>query len=562
MKKFMIFILMLASMCLRAENRVSERVFVKTDRPVYLAGDKLWCSAFCVDAASSGKLSEVSSIAYVELHSMDGLAQTAKIALLHGRGAGSLELKSDLPTGNYRLVAYTANSLNEDGVDYSSCATTISIFNPTSTTRVKDGVKVSDPKSLPVVSDKGTLEVKVAENATGRVLPVEIHNNGKALAAVCISIAHDDGIVAPQSHDIDSFLSSIKPSSSFSGEFIPEYDGEIIRAKVSGISPEQADSLAGKFAFISAPGDMADVYSSPVASDATATFYTNNIFGDKDLVCEIEGLPKKTYCHLEILSPFQDVQVGNIPELVISNVQKNALLARLQYRQIENNFEGDFLYDLMPFRANRIFGSEAKSYKLDDYTRFPLMSEVLVEIIPELRARTSKGRTEIQFRMEDQYRNVAFTQSEGLVLLDGTPIFDHDKIMSYDPMLVETVNVYPYTYFIGSRAYHGVADFVTYKKNLPSMDFDTNVRIVSFQGASLPMSFTGENLHENESYPDYRQVAYWHPAVSVEAGETFSFECTLPSYEGDFILTVEGLTEDGKPVRVVRKVTSSARSKR
>ncbi|MCQ2141167.1 MAG: hypothetical protein MJY83_02335 [Bacteroidales bacterium] len=562
MKKFMIFILMLTTMSLSAENRVSERVFLKTDRPVYIAGDKVWCSAFCVDAASSGRLSEVSSIAYVELHSADGLAQTAKIALLNGRGAGSLDLKSDLPTGNYRLVAYTANSLNEEGVDYSTCATTISVFNPSSTQRVKDGVIVADPGSRKTASDKGSLEVKMPENASGRVLPVELVNNGKALAYVCISVAHDDGIVAPESQDIDSFLSSIKPSTSFRDDFIPEYDGEIIRAKVSGISPEQADSLAGKFAFISAPGDMADVYSSPVASDATATFYTNNIFGNKDLVCEIEGLPKKTYCHLEILSPFQDVEAGAIPELLISSSQKNALLSRMAYRQVENNFDGEFLYDFMPFRANRIFGAEARSYKLDDYTRFPLMSEVLVEIIPELRARTNKGHTEIQFRLEDQYKNTFFGQEQGLVLLDGTPIFDHGKIMSYDPMLVERVNVYPYTYFIGSRAYHGVADFVTYKKNLPAMDFDTNVRIVSFQGASLPMSFTCKDLHVNESYPDYRQVAYWHPSVNVKAGETFCFECTLPTYEGDFILTVEGLTEDGEPVRVVRKLTSSARSRR
>ena len=76
MKKFLILICSL--FCLlssaSAAERLRERVYLATDRDVYVAGDAVWLSAWCVDAAS-GLLSPFSKIAYVELHSSTGMVQ-------------------------------------------------------------------------------------------------------------------------------------------------------------------------------------------------------------------------------------------------------------------------------------------------------------------------------------------------------------------------------------------------------------------------------------------------------------------------------------------------------
>ena len=120
-----------------------ERCYLSLDRRVYVAGDNIWCSAFCVDAAT-GVLSGFSSIAYVELRSVDGLLQTAKIALRGGRGAGFVEIPANAPTGNYRLFAYTAQNVNEDGFDYLAGSKLVSVFNTLSNERVSEGVEVVD----------------------------------------------------------------------------------------------------------------------------------------------------------------------------------------------------------------------------------------------------------------------------------------------------------------------------------------------------------------------------------------------------------------------------------
>ena len=135
------------------------------------------------------------------------------------------------------------------------------------------------------------------------------------------------------------------------------------------------------------------------------------------------------------------------------------------------------------------------------------------------------------------------------MMLDGVPVFDHEKIMNYDPLLVETVQIYPHTCFIGNRIFEGVANFVTYKRNLPSFTFGGNVRVIDWQGVSRPMALTGESLFPGDGYPDYRQTIYWHPLMSLEAGAATVTECRLPDYKGRFVVVAEGITAAGEPFR-------------
>ena len=142
MKRIYITLLLtLLTSALYGQDRLRERVYVSTDRDVYVAGDAVWMSAFCVDAAS-GRLSAFSKTAYVEVHSPSGMVQTAKIALDGGRGGGRLMLPNTLPTGNYKLLAYTALGASEEGFDASVGARTLSVFNTISNERIEGGVEV------------------------------------------------------------------------------------------------------------------------------------------------------------------------------------------------------------------------------------------------------------------------------------------------------------------------------------------------------------------------------------------------------------------------------------
>lgn len=564
MKRIIISIVLSLMASFGAAAGVVERVYLSTDRDVYLSGEQIRCSAFCLDKAASGALSELSSLVYVELHSADGLAQTAKIALVHGRGAGVVSLPKSLPTGNYKLIAYTAANKSETGYDYSEVSKVVSIFNPFTTDRVKDGVKVVSEEeyaSLPTAgatSNEGGVSISAPADAERRSrIGVGISADAAATLSVSVRRIGDFATPASSSVGIADFVRSARSASSASEHSIavPEYEGEIIHAKVVGIDPARMGELHAKFAFISAPGDKSDVYAAEISPDGEIDFYTNNIYGDKDLVCEIEGLDEKTSCHLEIVSPFAAPEVGDIPVLPISASLSDAFRQRSIGSQLENAFASDTLYEYLPLRENLLFGDRVISYRLDDYTRFPLMEEVITEFIPELRARMTDGKRDIRVRVEDMFNVLNFAVGTSLMMLDGVPVFDHDKIYHYDPLLVEEINIYPFTHFIGERCYNGVVNFVTYKHNIPSLTFNEDVRIVSFCGVSYPTAYTCRDIDANANYPDYRSTLYWHPIVDVAPDGTFELDCFTPDYPGTFEILVEGLTSDGRAVSASRIFT-------
>ena len=533
------------------EEHLRERVYVSTDREVYVAGDAVWMSAYCVDAVS-GRLSTFSKTAYVEIHSPSGMVQTAKLALDGGRGAGRLTLPNTLPTGNYRLLAYTQLGASEEGFDPQTGARTLSVFNTFSTERLPDAVTVAaEPPQAAGLPQAGPLEVRTAGAASPRgTTRISVTNNGSSTIRFNLGVRHEDGIPAPQGQRIGDFVGGLKHLPALRGfreGFHPEYEGEIIRARVSGTDEAGLREVSQKFAFISAPGSGENIYTESIGTDGQTAFYTSNIYGDHEMFLEIEGVDRERVCHLELISPFLDLQPGDIPALTLSPSYAKALETRSFGMQLEKIFDADTLYEALPLREHLVLDRQkCIRYNLDDYTRFPVMEEIFVEFIPEMRTRRVDGVQQIQVRVSDMLNNYYFPAGAALVLLDGVPVLDHAKILAYDPLLVKRIDIYPDSYLFGIRGFSGIVNFVTYKGTLPSMQFEDNVRIVDYQGCSLPLAYTCAGV--GRDYPDFRQTLYWHPLLTLGPGETLEVECKTPAYGGRFEAVAEGLTEAGAAV--------------
>lgn len=90
------------------KSNLQEKLYVHTDKNVYLAGEILWFKLYDVDASFHKALS-VSSVAYVEiLDNSNNAVLQAKVALLNkGLGNGSITMPVTTRSGNYKLRAYT-----------------------------------------------------------------------------------------------------------------------------------------------------------------------------------------------------------------------------------------------------------------------------------------------------------------------------------------------------------------------------------------------------------------------------------------------------------------------
>ncbi len=118
-----------------AQQAVFERVYVQTDKQVYLTGESLWTKIYVTQ--SDGSKSLLSKIVYLELIGDTIPYVQQKIDVSEGQASSRILLPVDLPTGNYRLVAYTRVMQNEgESVFFNR---PITIYNPFTTERLING---------------------------------------------------------------------------------------------------------------------------------------------------------------------------------------------------------------------------------------------------------------------------------------------------------------------------------------------------------------------------------------------------------------------------------------
>ncbi len=507
----------------------TERVFVLTDRGAYLCGDRIWCSLYCVD--ENGGLSSQSAIAYLELVSTEGTEAEAKIALFEGRGAGEFPIPANTPTGNYRLMAYTTLEGGEQSMLGSRL---ISVYNPWSLARVKDGVATGRKAEPALLQDcREGISLQVQETVSpGEKFNLFLRGSESDLT---VSVFHEDGLSQLPNGTLAEFLGEFPVSAEAGGQ--AEYDGEVIRGSVLNAGTD------GK-AILSSSGSSADIYVSPIGEDLSIQFQTDNLYGDRELVCEM--IDAGDNIRILLSSPFQRPSAGDLPALCLDESQREAIAAGM--RAAGAQYISDTLVRFLPRREDRFLRPEDMTrIHLDDYNRFPTIQEIVVEILPMVRIRKHYGKKQVELAVPDGATSRLVFMDHILVMMDGVVIPDFDLLLPLDAMLFDDVYYFNGRIVIGTATFNGAINFVSKKNYVTALDFPSSVCVVDYKGTRYPVAYLGDA----PSKEDPRQLLYWHPALLHEEGDSERVVLTAPDYPGRFCVVAEGLTPDGRAVRAV-----------
>ena len=524
----------------------TERIFVSTDRSAYLAGDAVWCSLTCLD--ENGLYSNASAISYVELVSEEGTACTAKIGLLQGRGAGSFRIPVTTPTGTYRILAYTAVNAAENGAPWLAGSRLVTVFNTTSRARVAGNVVIGSGNA-PLAQEgrpaaEGQLELSARIRLPkGQSAVLSLHNGGAA-ASVSLSIYHADDLPEGARENTPAgFLKALPASVSTVRAVTVENDGEIISARIRG-TVLKADDLT--LATLSAAGSPTDLYIGRTEGDDRLRFYTSNIYGNREIVCEVSQLDRQEG-YIDFESPFLFPETGPLPKLALDPSLRPDLNARKAALRAEKTRRIDTLTTYMTHREDLLLASiPSRRYHLDDYTRFHSVKEILVEITPELHLRMDHGVPSLLLTYSDALERRSDRTDNIAVMMDGVLLSDLNLLLGFDAMLLEDIDIYDQPLVCGRTPLHGIVNFITKKNYVTALHFPASVRVVDFQGVAYPVAYNGA-VPEGEGQ-DLRQLLYWHPILNLDAGSDYRLEFNTPDYAGRFKAVAEGFTEDGKPV--------------
>jgi hypothetical protein len=173
------------------------------------------------------------------------------------------------------------------------------------------------------------------------------------------------------------------------------------------------------------------------------------------------------------------------------------------------------------------------------------MEEVMREFVSEVRLK--KQQDVFQLAVLNQPYKVFFDK-EPLVLLDGVPVFDIARIISFDPLKIKRIDVVTQRYYHSQMVNHGIVSYKTYHGDLAGFQLDPASLVVEYEGLQLKRQFYSpayDTANSRNRLPDFRNVLYWSPDVVTDANG--KAELTLYSSEvpGTYAVVLYGITKDG-----------------
>ena len=390
---------------------------IETDRTWYLAGESMEVSV-TADAL----------IAYAELCDTHGLAAGVVVSLKGGEGTGILELPANLHSGYYVLSVYTRHN-----ADVSHRL--VAVVNPLHKS-ADDDVKWVSGDSCWVMAD-GTADL-VSQK------------------------------------DVD----------------VRETEGHIIKARIKNVYDGQSFTGSQILPALSIIGKQIHYFEGKMVNDSIAVFYTFGIHGKQPLVLSAMS-SSGVSLPIEMISPFAILLPKELPHLVFHykrsevearslDMQRHQIAIAPAKRELQLGDDADdTAEEVVPLDYDEVVhGTKPDlTYNLDEYRQFLTIREVLLEYVSCVKSTKVNGVPRLIVRREQEVYNSSLPT---LVLIDGMPVNDTERLLNYDARRIHYINIYADQYIFGNGLYNGILSFVTRSGRLTNYPIERNMQYLVY----------------------------------------------------------------------------------
>ena len=325
----------------------------------------------------------------------------------------------------------------------------------------------------------------------------------------------------------------------------PELNGYLLQGRINQATGAPASGVP---AYLSLPGRNFKFVSSLSRPDGVVQFELPDFYGLRKLVFQTNSLQDSTY-RIELLSPFTAGGSSGAPGLApLSNRLANALSERHLQVQAQREFQAQLpRYRTVPSDTLAFYGQPDEKFRLDDYTRFPTLEEVMREYVPAVLVR--KRKDGFHFIVIDRPRHINLRDNP-LTLLDGLPVFNINQLMAFDPLKIKRLEVIANRYFMGQQVYDGVVSFTTYKGDLAGFPLNPHALIEEYEAMQVPREFYAPRYdteaQQRSRLPDLRNLLYWNPDVRLTAGQPQTLDFFTSDQAGRYLVVTQGITKNGQ----------------
>jgi uncharacterized protein affecting Mg2+/Co2+ transport len=339
-------------------------------------------------------------------------------------------------------------------------------------------------------------------------------------------------------------------------KFLPEYEGLTINATIT--DKRSGNVAPGVLSYVSVVDEKFRVGNALSNAKGEAAFVAGNVFGPNELVLQTDSNLNRY--RMDVVDPFAaKPAMLQLPRFAISDKWRAQLSDRFLNAGVYNSFQPLHVQQFLPPATNDtgvFYGSPDKTYYLDDFTRFPTMEEVMREYVSEVRI--IKEKNKFRYEVMNVPAKLYFSLPP-LVLLDGVPVFDVDKIVAFDPLKIRKMEVVGRKYFWGNIINNGIVSYTTYDGDLAGFELDPSAVIVEFQGLQLQREFYQPDYNtpekKNSRVPDARNVLLWEPSLRTSTKGSIEKSFYTSDVPGKYIVVVQGMNNAGIPGSSITTIT-------
>ena len=330
-------------------------------------------------------------------------------------------------------------------------------------------------------------------------------------------------------------------------EYLAEPNGHLLRGRLS-----QAGTTLPRrniMTYLASPGRIIRLNNALSTADGLVQFELNNFAGPQTLVLQTDPQQDST-CQITLLDPFSARYASTRPPAFGLATRFGSDYARRHLQnQVQNVYSGKYRnrYVQRPVDSLAFYGKPDETYLLDKYTRFKVLEEVLREYVTGVVVRIRKDG--FHFLVADKVNQTLLGENP-MVLLDGVPVFNINKIMAMSPLKMQKLEVVTSRYFHGQAVYNGIVSFSTYKGDLEGFPLDPRVLVQRYEGVQpqrefyLPRYDTPQAAQSR--LPDLRNLLYWNPELTLSGAETRKLDFFTGDQAGRYLVVLQGLSSAGQ----------------
>ena len=542
-----------------SDGGIREEGYLFTDRSLYVTNEPIRFSARVFPRDPNGAIAW-SSIFYVELISPAGeTLVSGKFSLRAQKSEGSLNIPSNVRTGNYFLRGYTRWMRNAGPAYY--CYVPLKIVNPESPELMPDsGNESAEERLVPVNARVGLVGISTQSEEIDRrdTLSFQISAllaDESRTVSGCLSVvpAHISSplysLVTNQSNGSPKSVASrasrasqAPPVSTGPLNYLPDRNGFTLSGRLMESGNRNRPIPDGTI-HLSLLGNQPDYFVKQ--SDSLGRFAltlperkgTMELFIQPDP--EIDGKSEvrinREYDPRHIPIQGDPFQLSGEERRVAEIFARNLQLAQI-YQPDHLASEDRELRDPLVF-----YGTPSRRILMDDFVLLPTLEEVIMNLVPGVLVVYRKNRTTLLIQSD----NPGISLFDPLILIDGVPFFNLARVMSVSPARIRQIDVVDEVYVKGDMRFGGIINLISREGDMAGIDLPDQGVFIDMEGTALSSRSDEHESSQSINHPDTRNTFLWDPDLILQSAEPATLSLEAPDYPGEYIILFRGFDEQG-----------------